>query len=47
MTELELEAFCDRHPNCDCNCIKCVGFVAYQREELGFNDKDEESDEDL
>ena len=45
MTELELETFCDRHPNCDRNCIKCVGFAAYQREELGFNENDEEYEE--
>ena len=46
MTELELESFCDRHPNCDCNCIKRVGFAAYQREELGYNDNNEEDDEE-
>ena len=46
MTELELESFCDRHPNCDFNCIKCVGFAAYQREELGYNDNNEEDDEE-
>ena len=46
MTELELESFCDRHPNCDCNCINCVGFTEYQREELVFNDNDEEENEE-
>lgn len=47
MTDYELERYCDRHPLCDCNCMRCPGFAAYWREELGWDDEDdEEADEE-
>lgn len=42
MNEYELEMYCDRHKTCDCHCVKCPAFAAYQRHELGINDYDEE-----
>lgn len=40
LSEYELDQFCKRHPECDCNCMKCHAFIAHQREELGLNDYD-------
>lgn len=31
MNGLELESYCIRHPHCDYNCVRCPGFVRYQR----------------
>ncbi len=29
MTEYELDKLCERNPNCDCKCIKCLLFAKY------------------
>lgn len=42
MTDYELEKICERNPNCDCDCMKCPFFAAYQREELGLDNDNEE-----
>lgn len=42
MDEYELDIYCNRHPHCDCHCVKCPAFAAYQRHELGLDEDDEE-----
>lgn len=42
MDEYQLEIYCQRHPLCDCNCIKCPGFGANQRHELGLDECDDD-----
>ena len=44
MNELELENYCNHHKYCDCNCMKCPAFAAYQRHQLGLDENDDESD---
>lgn len=31
MEEYELDRYCEAHPNCGCNCMKCVAFGEYQK----------------
>jgi len=40
MTDYELDRYCERHPECNCNCMKCPAFAQHQREELGLNEYD-------
>ena len=42
MTEYQLEEYCKRHSHCDCVCMNCKGFAAYQRHELGLDEYDED-----
>lgn len=42
MSDYELEKICEQHPECDCNCMKCPFFAAYQRTELGMGEENEE-----
>ena len=41
MDDYELEKYCDAHPYCDCNCMKCPGFAASIPELQNDNDDDE------
>lgn len=40
MDDYELELYCERHPYCDCLCLKCPAFIANQRHELGYDEID-------
>ena len=31
MTDEQLERFCERNPDCGCNCMKCPAFAANYR----------------
>lgn len=42
MNDYELHKFCERNPNCGCNCFKCPAFNAYMRHELGLDEEEEE-----
>lgn len=42
MDEYALDRYCDSHKQCDCKCMKCPAFAAYQRSELGMDDEDGE-----
>ena len=42
MDEYQLDKFCERHPECDCNCMRCPAFAQHQREELGLDENDED-----
>ena len=41
MDDYELEKYCDAHPYCDCNCMKCPGFAASIPELQNDKDYDE------
>ncbi len=40
MNDYELEKFCERNPDCGCDCMNCPAFASNQREELGLNEED-------
>lgn len=42
MNDYELEKFCERNPDCGCDCMNCPAFASNQREELGLNEEDYE-----
>lgn len=42
MDDYELEKYCDAHPYCDCNCMKCPGFAASIPELQNDNNDDDE-----
>lgn len=42
MNDYELSRFYENYPDCDCNCMKCPAFACNMREELGYNENDEE-----
>lgn len=46
MTDYELEKFCERNPDCGCDCMRCPAFAAHQREELGLDEYDPASVDD-
>ena len=46
MTEYELEAICERLPDCGCDCMRCQAFAAFQRTELGMDECGEVDEED-
>lgn len=45
MTDYELEKYCNTHPYCDCNCMKCPAFAANRRHELGLDEDYYDDDE--
>lgn len=44
MDDFALERFCERNPDCGCNCMKCPAFAANYRYNNGLEDY--ENDED-
>ena len=44
MTDYELEKYCNTHPYCDCNCMKCEAFAANHRYHMGYEDDDDDDD---
>lgn len=41
MNEYDLDRYCGEHKDCDCRCMKCPAFAAYQRHALGLGEYDE------
>ena len=39
MNEYDLDRYCGEHKDCDCRCVKCPAFAAYQRQALGGGPK--------
>lgn len=47
MNDYELQQFCETNDFCDYNCMQCPAFAQNVRDELGFNDyNDNEEYED-
>lgn len=44
-SEYELDRFCERNPNCGCNCMQCPAMAQFQRHELGYDEWDEDEEE--
>ena len=42
MDDFELEKFCERNPDCGCQCMKCPAFAANYRFNNGLNDEEYE-----
>lgn len=44
MSDYELERFCERNPDCGCNCMKCPAFIANMRYAEGYFDDDDDDE---
>ena len=42
MDDYQLDKFCERNPDCGCNCMKCPAFIANYRYNNGLDDYDDE-----
>ena len=42
MDDYHLDKFCERNPDCGCNCMKCPAFIANYRYNNGLDDEDDE-----
>ena len=46
MTDYQLEKFCERNPDCGCNCMKCPAFISNMRYEMGWDEDGDRYRED-
>ena len=44
LTDAQLEAICERSPDCGCNCARCEAFAANMRYNNGDYENDSDSD---
>lgn len=42
--EFQLERFCENNLDCGCRCYRCPAFARHYREELGYEDDDEDEE---
>lgn len=45
MDDLALERFCERNPDCGCNCMSCPAFAHNYRHNNGLDEEDEDDDD--